>query len=98
VERERSFQINESKFGKHKYLCRHHVEGQWVFGGIENNSRKCFLFMVEKRYEQTLLLIIQTWIKPGTTIISDCWKAYCNLHSIEFVNDYGNNTNKMEGH
>ena len=64
---------------------------------------------MEKRDEQTLLLIIQKFIQPGTTIISDCWKAYCNLekhgythrtvnHSIEFVNDDGDSTNKMEGH
>ena len=55
-----------------------------------------------------LLPIIQKWIKPGTTIISDCWKVYCNLekhgythttvnHSTEFVKD-GDSTNKMEGH
>lgn len=102
-------QIDESKFGKRKYHRGHHVEGQWVFGGIENDSRKCFLIAVEKRDEQTLLPIIKKWIKPGTTIISDCWKAYCNLekhgythrtvnHSIEFVNDEGDSTNKMEGH
>ena len=72
-------QIDESKFGKRKYHRGHHVEGQWVFGGIESDSRKCFLIAVEKRDEQTLLPIIQKWIKPGTTIISDCWKAYCNL-------------------
>ena len=55
-----------------------------------------------------LLPIIQKWIEPGTTIISDCWKAYCNLekygyihktvnHSKEFVNDDGDCTNKIEG-
>ena len=42
-------QIDESKFGKRKYHRGHHVEGQWVFGGIENDSRKCFLIAVEKR-------------------------------------------------
>ena len=36
-------QIDESKFGKRKYHRGHHVEGQWVFGGIEEDSRKCFL-------------------------------------------------------
>ena len=56
-----------------------------------------------------LLPIIQKWIKPGTTIISDCWKAYTNLekygythktlnHSEEFVNKDGDSTNKIEGH
>ena len=102
-------QIDESKFGKRKYHRGHHVEGQWVFGGIEENSRKCFLVAVEKRDEATLLPIIQKWIAPGTNIVSDCWKAYCNLekhgyvhrtvnHSLEFVNDDGDHTNKIEGH
>ena len=46
-------QIDESKFGKRKYHRGHHVEGQWVFGGIQSDSRKCFLITVEKRDEQT---------------------------------------------
>ena len=102
-------QIDESKFGKRKYHRGHYVEGQWVFGGIENDSRKCFLVAVDKRDEETLIPIIQRWLKPGTIIVSDCWKAYYNLekygyhhktvnHSKEFVNEDGDNTNKIEGH
>ena len=102
-------QIDESKFGKRKYHRGHHVEGQWVFGGIEEDSRKCFLVAVEKRDEQTLLPIIKKWIEPGTIIVSDCWKAYSKLethgyehrtvnHSREFVNKDGDHTNKIEGH
>lgn len=75
----KTVQIDESKFGKRKYHRGHHVEGQWVFGGIESDSRKCFMAAVEKRDEETLLPITQRWIKSGTTIISDCWTAYCNL-------------------
>ena len=102
-------QIDESKFGKRKYHRGHHVEGQWVFGGIEDDSRKCFMVAVEHRDEATLLPIILKWIKPGTIIVSDCWKAYYNLekygythrtvnHSKEFVNIDGDHTNKIEGH
>ena len=36
-------QIDESKVGKRKYHRGHYVEGQWVFGGIEQDSRKCFI-------------------------------------------------------
>lgn len=102
-------QIDESKIGKRKYHRGHVVEGQWVFGGIEEDSRKCFIATVEDRTEKTLLTLIQEWIKPGTTIVSDCWKGYINLekhgflhktvnHSVEFVNDEGYHTNKIEGH
>ena len=63
----------------------------------------------EDRKEETLLAFIQKWIRPGTTIVSDCWKGYINLekhgyvhktvnHSVEFVNDEGFHTNKIEGH
>ena len=50
-------QIDKSKFGKRKYHPGHHVEGQWVFGGIERDSRKCFMVAVDKRDEATLLLL-----------------------------------------
>ena len=47
-------QIDESKVGKRKYHRGHSVEGQWVFGGIEEDSRRCFLVAVEDRSEATL--------------------------------------------
>lgn len=102
-------QIDESKIGKRKYHRGHVVEGQWVFGGIEEESRKCFIVCVDDRSEATLLKHIQDWIEPGTIIVSDCWKAYVNLdkygythktvnHSVEFVSSEGYDTNKQEGH
>lgn len=100
-------EIDESKIGKRKYYRGHHVEGQWVFGGIERDSRKCFIIAVEDRSEATLLPLIEKYIEKGTTIISDCWKGYINLrkhgyehitvnHSKEFVNSEGFHTNKMK--
>lgn len=102
-------QIDESKFGKIKYHRGHHVDGQWVFGGIEEKTRKNFMIAVDKRDRNTLLPIIEQYILPGSIIISDCWKAYDILgekdylhfkvnHSIEFVNSEGDHTNKIEGH
>ena len=84
------------------------MEGQCVFGGIEEESRKCFIVTVKDRKEAMWISHIQEWIEPGTTIVSDCWKGYLNLqkygyqhktvnHSVEFVNSEGYNTNKIEG-
>ena len=78
----KTVQIDESKVGKRKYHRGHRVEGQWVFGGIEEDTRKCFLVPVEDRSEATLLPIIREWIEPGTLIVSDCWKSYCCWKSV----------------
>ena len=43
------------------------------------DSRKCFIVTVADQTEATLIGQIQDWIKPGTTIVSDCWKGYINL-------------------
>ena len=72
-------QIDESKVGKRKYHRGHRVEGQCFFGGIEEDSRRCFLVAVEDPREAALLSIIQDWIEPGTLLVSDCWKSYHNL-------------------
>ncbi|XP_036340436.1 uncharacterized protein LOC118749763 [Rhagoletis pomonella] len=69
-------EIDESKFGRRKYHRGHAVEGQWVFGGVERGTNKCFLVPVEKRDKETLLAVIKNWILPNTTIVSDFWKAY----------------------
>lgn len=68
-------EIDESKFGRRKHHRGHSVEGQWVFGGYERETGRCFMVPVENRNATTLLAIIKEWIKPGTTIISDCWKV-----------------------
>lgn len=103
-------EIDESKFGKRKYHRGHRVDGQWVFGGREKNDHtKIFMIPVHNRKEVTLLPLIQKWIKPGSIIHSDCWKAYTNLakkgyhhitvnHSKEFINtETGACTNGIEG-
>ena len=89
-------EIDESKFGKRKYHRGRRVDGQWVFGGIERESKNSFFACVDDRSAATLIPLILRWVKPGTTIISDCWKAYGSLgehnythltvnHSLYFV-------------
>lgn len=101
-------EIDESKFGKRKFHRGRRVDGVWVFGGIERGSKKCFMEIVTDRSAATLIPIIKKYIKPGTLILSDCWKAYSSLqsegylhltvnHSIEFKNkDTGACTNLIE--
>ena len=102
-------EIDESKFGRRKYYRGHRVEGQWVFGGREKKDKtQIFMVPVPNRKKETLLPIIQKWIRPGSTIHSDCWRAYACLkdygykhltvnHSKEFRNwENGACTNAIE--
>ncbi len=75
------------------------VSTQWVFGGIDRDTRECFAVPVNQQDAANLLPIIQQFILPGTTIYSDQWAAYNNIskspekyvhqtvnHSLHFVN------------
>jgi transposase-like protein len=72
----RTVEIDESKFGKRKYNRGHRVEGKWVFGGIERETGLTFMLPVGNRTKEVLLCIIKHYILKGTTVISDCWRAY----------------------
>ncbi|CAL4115802.1 unnamed protein product, partial [Meganyctiphanes norvegica] len=101
-------EVDESKFGRTKYYHGHWVEGQWCFGAFCRETRDFFAVPVERRDSATLLEVIKARIAPGTTIISDCWKAYDCLgdegylhlkvnHSLNFVDpDTGTHTNTIE--
>ena len=103
----KEIEIDESKFGKRKYHRGKRVDGLWVFGGIERESKKCFFEIVEDRSANTLIPIIKRYVKPGSIILSDCWKAYSLLkegythltvnHSVTFKNkENGACTNLIE--
>ncbi|RUS73525.1 hypothetical protein EGW08_018710 [Elysia chlorotica] len=101
-------EVDEAKFGKRKYHRGRVVEGQWVLGGICRETRDCFLVPVEDRGADTLLSIIRERVAPGTTVLTDEWRAYSRLtefgfthqtvnHSQNFVNpETGTNTNLIE--
>eukprot|EP01035_Chromulina_nebulosa_P026941 gene26941-35343_t len=105
-------EIDESKFGKRKYNKGHQVDGVWVVGGVERTpERRIFLVQVENRSEQTLLDTIYKYVKPGSTVYTDCWKGYTSNglldmgmthgtvnHSLNFVDpSSGVHTNTIEG-
>lgn len=78
----KTVEIDEAKFGKRKYHRGRIIEGQWVFGGIERESKEVFVVAVPDRTSATLIGIIKERIRPGTTIISDCWRAYDALKDV----------------
>ncbi|GFV16652.1 mitotic-spindle organizing protein 2A [Trichonephila clavipes] len=102
-------EIDESMFGKMKYGKGKPANGQWVFGGVERNSNKCFFRVVPNRTKEELLSVIKEWVVPGSVIISDCWKAYDCLshegyqhlrvnHSLTFKDpETGAHTNSIQG-
>lgn len=47
---------------------------------------------MEDRSEATLLEVIKRRIRPGTTIISDCWRSYCNLSDHGFIHQTVNHS------
>ncbi len=57
-------------------------EGHWVFGGIERITGKSFLVEVQKRDSATLIPLIKKFIKRGSVIYSDEWRAYSCIPSI----------------
>ena len=74
-----------------------------MFNGIDRDS-KCILIPFEDRTVDTLVKLVKQYIKRGTTIISDCGRAYSSLnsedlthftvnHSVNFIySDFGAHT------
>ena len=77
-------EIDESKFGKTKYHKGRYIKGQWIFGGICRETKQFFVTPVDKRDSATLIPIILSRIRPGSTIISDCWRSYNVLSELDF--------------
>lgn len=103
-------EIDESLFNKkHKYHKRRGAQQQiWVFGAVERHTRKAILKIVHRRDQDTLLPIIKRYIKEGSVIHSDEWRAYLCLsdegyqhatvnHTEEFRSESGVCTNNIEG-
>lgn len=103
-------EIDEAMFTRRKNNVGRIFPTQWVFGGICRETSECFLYSVPDRSAATLLPIIRDSIRPGTTILSDEWRAYAGIgnmglqythltvnHSVNFVDAVtGANTQKIE--
>ncbi|XP_064117999.1 uncharacterized protein LOC135223491 [Macrobrachium nipponense] len=69
-------EIDEAKFGKRKYNVDRVSEGQWMFCGFCRQTGQFFVVPVTDTTSKTLLAVIMEYIVPGTTVVSDCWRAY----------------------
>ena len=70
------------------------VDGHWVFGGIERDTTKSFMVVVDDRRAVTLISIIQRYIRP---IISDEWRAYSTLSSLGYTHQTVNHSQNFVG-
>ena len=55
-------EIDEAKFGRRKFNCGRVVEGQWVFGGFERETKRIFMVPVPDRTSDTLVQEIKKYL------------------------------------
>ncbi|KAF4532738.1 hypothetical protein B566_EDAN007704 [Ephemera danica] len=79
-------EIDESKIAKRKYHKGRALKGEkvWCFGGICRESREGFAVMVRKRDRPTLMNLLSRYVREGTTIVTDDWRAYRGLQNFGF--------------
>lgn len=51
-----------------------------MIGGVERTAeRKCFFVAVPNRNADTIRTLILKYVKPGSIIYTDCWRAYSGI-------------------
>ena len=77
-------EIDESAFVSRKANVGRRVNTQWVLGGIDVETKQGFLVAVPMRDAATLLPILQQFVLPGTTVVSDLWAAYNTIDTLGY--------------
>lgn len=75
-------EVDESYFFHRKYHRGRYRRGTWVVGLIERHTGRCWLEIVQRRDAQTLEQIIMNHILPGTIVVTDAWRGYVNVNTI----------------
>lgn len=78
--------IDESLLARRKVGNRQGrpVPQQWVFGGVDLQTKNFFMELVPQRDQATLFPVLQRNILPGTMIWSDGWAAYNNIPTLGY--------------
>ena len=80
-------EIDETKLGaKRKYARGRYALGLdlWVFGGVDQVTKRAFVRIVDDRTRDTLLPIIQDNIETGSIIYSDTFRPYFTLNPLGY--------------
>ena len=67
---------------RRKHNVGHPVRTQWVFGGLDTETQDGFLVALDRRDADTLLPILQEYVLPQTTVVSDLWGAYRTINNL----------------
>lgn len=76
-------EIDDLYFFESKYNRGRVKNGVWIFGAVERGSNLCNVTRIDSRDRDTLFRIINSWILPGTQILSDGWAAYHGLDQFD---------------
>ena len=85
--RGKTVEIDQSMFGHKRKYNRGWINwGTWVFGTVERGTGWALAFRVPNRMRETLVAgLVQQFVEPGTTIISDKFSPYFNLNSLGYI-------------
>ena len=90
-------ELDESHFGKQKYHRGRQHNSVWVFGGVERGVKEnCFFQVVERRDAETIIPIIRHHVLPGTTVVTDCWRAYSSLPKFGYIHKTVNHSKNFK--
>ncbi|CAI4227342.1 unnamed protein product [Auanema sp. JU1783] len=78
----KTVEIDETLVSRRKYNVGRLKKQTWVFGGICREDKQCFLYVVPDRTQEMLESCIRASVRPGTTIISDCWRSYNGIETM----------------
>ncbi|KFD49849.1 hypothetical protein M513_09316 [Trichuris suis] len=81
----RTVEVDETLYSKSKSHRDRLYPEQWVFGGVCRETGEFFLVPVENRSSRTSIPLIRQYIRPGTTVMTDCWGGYRSLSQEDFT-------------